>query len=265
MFYWGKVIGACFGYLLAGPIGALLGIIVGSIFDKGLDQSFRDPLGLNKRTQETQALFFKITFQLMGHIAKADGRVSEQEIQSASIIMRQMRLNEAQRRQAIEYFNQGKAAQFDSSAALNELINGCHQQRMLLRMFVEIQFQAASAEGQISPKKFTILQAICQRLGFEPMFNQYRYRQQHYQHQGQQQYSNGPSPQTQLANAYNTLEIKESASPGEIKKTYRKLMSQHHPDKLIAKGLPETMIKMATDKTQQIQKAYELIKSARGF
>ena len=55
------------------------------------------------------------------------------------------------------------------------------------------------------------------------------------------------------------------ASDEEVKKAYRKLMSQNHPDKLMAKGLPQDMLKVATEKTQQIQKAYEQIKAARGM
>ena len=59
--------------------------------------------------------------------------------------------------------------------------------------------------------------------------------------------------------------ISEQASPAEIKKAYRKQMSQHHPDKLLAKGLPEEMIKIATEKTQNIKAAYDRICAAKGI
>ena len=55
----------------------------------------------------------------------------------------------------------------------------------------------------------------------------------------------------------------ESENDADLKKAYRRLMSQHHPDKLVAKGLPEQLIKDATEKTQQIKAAYELIRKSR--
>jgi DnaJ like chaperone protein len=59
------------------------------------------------------------------------------------------------------------------------------------------------------------------------------------------------------------LDVPKSAADSEVKKAYRRLMSQHHPDKLVSKGLPEEMIKLANEKTQQIRKAYERIKASR--
>ena len=68
---------------------------------------------------------------------------------------------------------------------------------------------------------------------------------------------------TSLKDAYRLLGVSDGASDAELKKAYRRLMSQHHPDKLVAKGLPEQMVKDATEKTQQIKAAYELIRKSR--
>ena len=65
--------------------------------------------------------------------------------------------------------------------------------------------------------------------------------------------------------SYAILGVDKGASDAEVKKAYRRLMSQHHPDKLVAKGLPEEMMKVATEKTHEIRQAYEAIKAARGF
>ena len=73
----------------------------------------------------------------------------------------------------------------------------------------------------------------------------------------------GDNLRQQLANAYAVLGVKADTPDDELKKTYRKLMSQHHPDKLLAKGLPEEMMKLAKEKTQEIQTAYDLIKKSR--
>ena len=68
-----------------------------------------------------------------------------------------------------------------------------------------------------------------------------------------------------LSEAYQLLGIDKNADKNATKRAYRKLMSQHHPDKLVAKGLPPEMIKIATEKTQSIKAAYELVKDRRGW
>jgi len=68
-----------------------------------------------------------------------------------------------------------------------------------------------------------------------------------------------------LADAYAVLNVSPTASDEQIKKAYRRLLSQHHPDKLVAKGLPEEMMKLASERTHQIRSAYEAIREKRGF
>ncbi|KZZ15482.1 hypothetical protein A3751_17250 [Oleiphilus sp. HI0080] len=70
---------------------------------------------------------------------------------------------------------------------------------------------------------------------------------------------------SQLEEAYDVLGLEKECSDQELKRAYRRLMSQHHPDKLVAKGLPEEMMKLATEKTQQIKEAYELVKRNRNI
>ena len=136
--------------------------------------------------------------------------------------------------------------------------------------------QTALAEGHLTADKQKVLQKICQYLGFAPLnfsffehlFNfEQAFRQQQSSGQRQQGYyqSSGSSHQLNLRDAYAILGISEQASPAEIKKAYRKQMSQHHPDKLLAKGLPEEMIKIATEKTQNIKAAYDRICAAKGI
>jgi len=174
-------------------------------------------------------------------------------------------LSDSKKQQAIRYFTAGKQENFQLEPILAELLQVCRQQRLLLRMFIEIQFQAARANRDVAPSQQRILEQICKRLGITPLFSQY----QSYSQQRGSQYSNyhrrAPSKRNSLQQAYSLLEIPQSASQEEIKKAYRILISQHHPDKLIAKGLPEEMIKIATDKTQRIRAAYEEIKKAREF
>lgn len=261
---WGKIIGAFFGALMAGPFGILLGLLVGNIFDKGfMSQGFT----AQRNQHRIQFAYFKTTFQVMGHVAKSDGRVSEDEIRHARSIMQRMNLNQQQTMQAIGFFNEGKQVGFNLEEALTDLIQSCHNQRILLQMFVEIQFQAAEADGVASPVKQKILETICSHLGFSPMFANFRQRFHQRaggQSRGQRRQSYRPS-RSSLEDDYALLNVKRDVSDAELKRAYRKLMSQNHPDKLISQGLPEEMIKLANEKTQKISAAYDRIKSARGI
>ncbi|MBS0359437.1 MAG: co-chaperone DjlA [Proteobacteria bacterium] len=266
----GKLLGGLFGFLITkSPIGLLFGVVIGHYFDQGLRLNWQGMyFGYTGPEQKKiRQAFFKITFSVMGHVAKSDGRVSESEIRAARGIMTRLRLNAAQKRQAIDFFNEGKQSDFDLTKALDQLKQACHSQKILLQMFVEIQFQVALAEGaRVGPHKKKILETICQKLGFAPMFARFgdfgsgARGQSYYQHAGAQH-----RPVNRLKEAYDLLGIDEKASESEIKRAYRKLMSQNHPDKLIAKGLPEAMIRMATDKTQKIQAAYELVRESKGI
>lgn len=265
----GRALGALFGFILLSPVGLgipglIFGVLIGSFFDKGYRRvhHYYSP----EEQHRIQHAYFKATFSVMGHVAKADGRVSEAEIRAASQLMKRMRLSTSQRQAAIRYFNQGKSPAFNLQACLTELINTCHHQPMLLRTFVEIQYQAAMIDGLESPAKRAVLEQVCARLGISPMFQGFRGPgvgggSRRYQHTpGSKPFEANPLDQD-----YKLLEIPKSANAKIIKRAYRKLMSQHHPDKLIAQGLPEEMIKLTTEKTQQIQAAYDRIRKARGF
>ncbi|MBS2140066.1 DnaJ domain-containing protein [Escherichia coli] len=74
-----------------------------------------------------------------------------------------------------------------------------------------------------------------------------------------------PKRGPKMEDACNVLGVKPTDDATTIKRAYRKLMSEHHPDKLVAKGLPPEMMEMAKQKAQEIQQAYELIKPQKGF
>ncbi len=266
MSWWGKLLGGTFGYLLAGPLGALIGASLGHNFDKGLGSNLRSQFKPGAQ-ERVQTAFFTTLFSVMGYLAKADGRVSRDEIELARDVMRRMNLSEQMREAAIGLFNQGKQADFPLLDVLRQFRQECHRRRNLMQMFVEMLMHAAYADGKLDSAERAVLEQIRQELGFSTReFQHIEALVRNARHFGGGGFGGEPavSPRESLREAYEILGVGESASDAEVKKAYRRLMNQHHPDKLVAKGLPEEMMKLATEKTQEIKKAYDLVKQARG-
>ena len=259
MSWWGKVVGGTFGFMMGGPLGALLGAALGNYFDGGLDGiALDESLGLGA-TERVQSVFFTSAFTIMGYVAKSDGRVTKDEIDMAEQVMSQMRLSSQQREVAKRLFNEGKKPNFPAQDVLAQFKRECFRRRSLIQMFLEIIIATAFADGRLHSKEQSILESIAADLGyshaqFADLLNRVT---------GQTHFAEQDSIKSKLSAAYELLGVDASADSVEVKKAYRRQMNQHHPDKLVAKGLPEEMIEIATQKTQDIKAAYELIKSQR--
>ena len=254
MQYLGKVIGVAVALLMGGGFwGVVLGFLVGHMFDRARSRR----LNLFANQQERQSLFFSTTFEVMGHLTKSKGRVTEADIHVANVLMDRMNLHGASRTAAQQV---------------------CFGRFDLIRMFLEIQLQAAFADGELHPNEREVLFVIADELGISrAQFDQFlrmmqggaqfgggsqqRSYGQHGGNAGWQQAQRGPT----LEDACNVLGVKPTDDAATVKRAYRKLMNEHHPDKLVAKGLPPEMMEMAKQKAQEIQKAWELIKEQRGF
>ncbi len=256
MSWWGKALGGAFGFMVGGPLGALMGIAFGHSFDKGMGKTTAD-------NERIQAAFFTATFSVMGAVAKADGRVTRDEIKLAETVMQRLGLSSDMRQSAQKLFNEGKASDFPLDEVLAQFRKECHRRTTLIQMFLEIQLQVALADGKILPSEWSMLGQICEGLGISRSTLE-RLREMMEAGFGRSGYHPGTTTKTSLEDAYQLLGLDASVSDAELKKTYRRLMSQHHPDKLVAKGLPEEMVQDATEKTQQIKEAYEIIKASRG-
>ncbi|MFQ5993690.1 MAG: co-chaperone DjlA [Acidiferrobacterales bacterium] len=257
MAWWGKLVGGALGFMLGGPLGAVLGAALGHQVDTALNGRGRAHYRIGDQ-ERVQAAFFAATFSVMGHVAKADGQVSEDEISMAEAVMSQMGLLPDQRAAAIRLFNAGKQPDFPLDDALNQFRRESHHRHTLIQMFLEIQVQAALADRYLDATESRMLQHIFERLGysreqFEHLIAMVR-GAQHY-------YASGEPAATEplLTDAYAVLGVSEDASDADIKKAYRRLMSQHHPDKLVAKGLPGEMVTLAKEKVQEINRAYDQI------
>lgn len=275
----GKITGATFGLFSGGPFGIIIGMIAGHLFDQFIERSL-----LGKESQQSsnkggsselqlqiQQIFFRTTFRVMGRIAKADGHVSTEEIAAAQHIMGQMGLSDDMRQQAIHFFTEGKDENFDLSPDLRRLKEALNHQASLSQMFLEIQLSVAYSDGKLSLEERRILDRICRDVGISAFQFEWIHSRVKAAIAGgwssssrsNSKKSQGRSRSSEVATAYAVLGVKADISDSELKKEYRKLMSQHHPDKLVAKGLPAEMMKLAKEKTQEIQTAYDKIRQAR--
>ncbi len=257
---WGKVLGCLFGFMLSKNIfGALLGRWFGHSFDKGRGLDFNG-LGKNSETNR-QAAFFYSTFSAMGFVAKANGRVSQHEIAFATAYMDKLGLKGELRQQAQDAFREGKMAGFPIEERLSAFKKACFNRQDLLLLFLEIQIQVAFADGQLDQEERSALHRLAKILGFsatelDQLLEMIIAGAQFHQQQGS---ASKTATKEQLDNAYKLLGVDKSSTEKEIKKAYRKVMAQHHPDKLVAKGLPPEMMEITKQKAQDIQAAYEMI------
>ena len=269
----GKLIVGLLGMLIGGPIGLAIGVLIGHFLDRGVErvQSFNPfrPYRPGER-EEVQEALFSAVFSIMGHLAKADGRVSEQEIGQAEAVMTRMQLNDEQRRRAQEAFRQGKDDDFPLDRTVAEFRQRIRRRRHLVVVFLELLLQTALADGELHAEEERILFRVAAGLGVpESQFRQILnmvLAQARFGGAGAGGAGGAAGPaRPSLGEAYQVLGVSEAASDQEVKKAYRRLMSEHHPDKLAARGVPDEMIRVSTEKTAEISKAYDMIKEARGM
>ena len=270
----GKLVGAILGMLLlrGSPWGLLIGMVLGHFYDMSVTPR-RRPTS-TAEALEIGVRFFKSTFEVMGHVAKSDGHVSEAEIAAARQVMGELRLNGAQIHAAIGHFTRGKSADYDLEGAMHELSEVCAHRPDLLRVFLEVQVRAAlegvdmQGPARVTVQKVADLLDIS-RLELAHMEAVLRIRREQFRAGARNGGSTGGGGQAQqpkgmqLSAAYQILEVDPKAPDEEVAKAYRRQLSKHHPDKLKANGLPESMLEHAKQRTQQIIEAYELIKAAR--
>lgn len=268
----GKIIAGLIGWFSFGFIGIIVGLIVGHIFDKGR-LGLRASVSPERRAQ-MERTFFETVFPLLGHIAKADGRVSTDEISGTEALMSRMGLTEQTRQLAIQLFKKGIEPDFSVDETIRAFVHCCGNTNELKQILLVYLITLAFADGHLHDAEEKILSRVASDLGYSRFaFNHllgmvkaqsYFYRENAagsgYEGMG----AGGAQPtKSELETAYAALGVKNTGTDAEIKRAYRKLMSEYHPDKLSGRGVPDDVVKVATERAQEIQTAYELIKKFR--
>jgi DnaJ like chaperone protein len=266
MGWYGKLIGAVLGAIIGrGLLGAIVGFVIGHQFDRKAGGTSRAARPGAVPSRDLQSLFFRATFQVMGHVAKADGRVTEQEIEAARAAMRRFSLTDADVQRAIGLFTEGKSRDFALEDTLEAFRDASAGRADLRRLFVQIQLEAALQAGGITSPARAVFARMCSTLGisaieFAALEAMLRMRGA----AGATGAAARPAAD-RLADACQVLGVRPEASDADVTLAYRRLMSQNHPDKLVANGLPQSMIEAAHERTRQILEAYEVIRKHRGM
>ncbi len=259
-----RIIATILGFFFGGPIGAIIGFFIGSLMDQSVNKtkgpgSAGPGQGSNWHWNWRQAFsqpFVRGVFILMGHLAKADGQVTPNEIRIASNVMTQLRLPDDQRHQAMRWFYDGKNQQFDIEEVFQKL--RLYRQPPFSRILLTCLMNIAYANGAPSIAQQRLLQEICAKLGIPIPETQQQYSYSQYNNQYTAPKKNS------LADDYKLMGLKADADVATIRKTYRRLMNKFHPDKLASKGASEAEIKAANDKIYQIRSAYENVMQSKG-
>lgn len=255
MFKW---LAAFLGFQILGYSGAILGFFIGSTIDRTLRLGIGavNPLS----SQHRQDAFLKTIFTLMGKLAKADGHISQAEIDHVENFMVQMGMTPEHKKQAIEFFKVGSASDFDIKPLMDEFISVCGRTRNLSQVLLSYLLGVALADGVFDSSEEKLVREIALTLGFSSS----QFDQLIYMIRNQNHFAGGQAASTSASeDAYAALGVSAEDTDPQIKRAYRSLMSKYHPDKLIGQGMPEDMIKGATERSQEIQGAYDLIKKSR--
>ena len=251
---------AIIGALLGAFFGGFAGLIIGGLI--GYAASFALRQFIVGSLQVAQSQLLDSTFAVMGALCKADNVVSRDEINAVEQIFGMLKLQGESRKQAKAAFNRGKQNDFDLDAAVDQFARISRVRGPLVQLFLQLQCMAVAADGRIDPAEHAMLVRIAQRLGStEADVSQLEALLR--AAMGGPSATGGRAQKDRLADAYAALGITVDAKPAEIKRAYRKLISKNHPDKLAARGLPESMRPVAEERSRELNSAYDLIKSAR--
>ncbi len=266
MQYWGKVVGAVAGLASGRPWMALIGLVLGHQFDRGFADRFTKfgPEVSNGRLEKLSGQFVKALFQTMGHLAKADGRVTEDEIRAVRTLMNRLGLGPVEVRQAIAWFESGKATTFPLKSTLRQIRGESARKAESRALFVRLLMEVALSKANLHQRERAMLWIVCTELEIgrvefaqlEAMLRAQR---------GFRRSAAGDADARRVTAAYAALGVEKSSTNDEIKKAYRRLMNKNHPDKLSGNNPDQAAITEAERRTREVRSAYEMLKARRSI
>lgn len=247
-------VGARFG----GFAGIGLGLLLLYLFKDNLDA------GIGKSNEKINSKFIENIFGLFGNMAKAKGIVEKADLQGALNLMRSMRISAEYENLAKSSFNKGKKSNFDFDTSVIDLKNLFETKQEVLQMVLEILISVALIDGHMHANEKKLLQRATKLLGFDENFLEILIRRFKNEQTNQSNYAfeenfSEESKKSVLDMAYETLELNKTATEAEVRKQYKRMISKNHPDKFIAKKMPQKLIDMAKEKTQRINESYNFI------
>ena len=263
----GTLLGGTVGFMFGGPFGAIIGGAIGSNIGGGLGggaqtgprspydrpgsrEGFRTGGAFNPL--QAQQAFMIALISLAAKVAKADGKVTSEEIRSFDLFLQNnLRMGPEERKIAARIFNEARDSDIPVEDFARQIREVMGTRREQLRDLLTMLLMVAMADGHLHSEEERVIREINRHLGLPPhdydsaksMFN----------------------PGANIDAAYNTLGINASASDADVKKAYRKMAKEYHPDVVSNRGMGEDFLKFAEDKMQTVNLAYDQIKKERGF
>lgn len=243
----GKIVGGTLGFALGGPLGAIAGAALGHTFDANNRQHSRYRLSYH---EEAQMTFFVATFSMLAKVASADGRISPEEIHAVEHFMaHELNLAPESKRFAVEIFETAIHSPMTFEDFAGQFYLQFRNQPRLLDLMIDVLLRLSVADGTLSESEEKLISSAARIFHFS---------EQKY-HELKSRYA------PDFEKYYAILGTNSRASDDEIKRQYRKLVKEYHPDKIASKGLPEEFTKLANDKFREIQAAYDAVKQERGM
>jgi len=258
MSWFGKIVGGTLGLFVGGPIGAIGGAALGHyVFDRGegverlgFGGQTAGGQGFRATTQEqAQAAYFIALFSMLGKLAKADGTVSRAEGEAFKSMVHQMPLSSDQRKFAINVFNEAKRSPYSIEEFAEQFRRITAGRQEIHIQMIDMLYQLAAVDQHLHENEEAAIRSVSRILGIsEDQVDGIKAK--YFESAGEH---------------YKVLGISPSSSDEEVRRAYRELARQYHPDTVVSKGLPEEFVDYAHKRFKEIQSAYEAIKKERGL
>jgi len=260
----GTLIGGGLGFVLGGPLGAIIGGALGSNVEinggatrtqPGARTGQRQPSGYGRpgyNPLQAQQTFMIAMISLAAKVAKADGNVTSAEIKSFDNFLKtQLNMSSDERRVAARIFNEARDSHIPADEFARQIRQLLLGQPSRMRDLISLLMSIAMADGHLHPAEERLIKSIASTLGL-----------------GARDYDEAVgmfNPRANLETSYSVLGLEAGASEDEVKKAYRKLAKEYHPDVVTNKGMGEDFKKFAAEKMRAVNSAYDAIKDERGF